>query len=142
MKELLPTPVAPMTTRVALSSTNACRSFVSDQATASEPHAFLWPAVTRYCGVLLKIKRFRAMRDLLRSVVVSGVYTDKNFQNDPFKEVIMGAEKWEEMDKVVESMGLLLLLCRLSDGQKGVMSKLHGTQLYVKEEMQRLASNL
>ena len=37
-------------------------------------------------------------------------------------------------------MGPLLLLCRLSDGQKPVISKLYGTQLYVRERIQQIAS--
>ena len=101
---------------------------------------FVWPAVTRYCGVLLKMKRFHAMRDLLRRVVGSGVYADKNFKDDPFKAKVEGEEVWKQMEMVMKTMGPLLLLCRLADGQKGVISKLHGTQLYVKDKIERVAN--
>ena len=37
-------------------------------------------------------------------------------------------------------MGPLLLLCRLADGQKPVISKLHGTQLYVRKQMEDRAA--
>ena len=74
-------------------STHACSSFLKDQAQPSEKKSFVWPAVTRYCGVLLKIKRFYDMKSLLRRVVQSGVYEEKNFVNDPFPAKILGAER-------------------------------------------------
>ena len=120
-------------------STHACSSFLKGQALPGEPTAFVWPAVTRYCGLLLKIKRFLKMKPLLRRVVNSGVYRDKNFIDDPFVDVINADEKWDLMQIVTNTMGPLLLLCRLADGQKPVMSKLHGTQLYVRQKIEACA---
>ena len=105
-----------------------------------EKCSFVWPAVTRYAVVLLKIKRFHSMKPLLRRIVNSGVYVEKNWTNDIYKEDILGAEKWQLMQRVITMMGPLLLLCRLADGQKPVISKLHGTQLYVREKMEELAA--
>lgn len=121
-------------------TTHACASFLRDQAQPGEKKTFVWPAVTRYCGVLLKWKRFLEMKPLLRRVVTSGVYTEKNFVDDPYPDVINGAEVWTKIDRVVQMMGPLLLLCRLADGQKPVMSKLHGTQLHVRKLMQDRAA--
>ena len=114
-------------------STHACSSFIKEQAEKGEKTAFVWPTVTRYCGVLLKIKRFNEMKNLLRRVVKSAVYQEKNFVNDPFAAKILGDEVWALMDRVIKTMGPLLLLCRLADGQKPVISKLYGTQLYVRK---------
>ena len=80
------------------------------------------------------------MKPLLRRVVVSGVYTEKNFADDPYAAVINAAELWTKIERVVAMMGPLLLLCRLADGQKPVMSKLHGTQLHVRKTMQDMAA--
>ena len=121
-------------------STHACSSFIKSQSQPGEKSAFVWPAVTRYCGVLLKIKRFYDMKALLRRVVSSGVYLEKNFVDDPFPAIINGAEIWQKMERVIKTMGPLLLLCRLADGQKPVMSKLHGTQLHVRKLMEDVAT--
>ena len=121
-------------------STHACSTFLKDQAQPGEKRSFIWPAATRYCGVLLKWKRFLDMKPLLRRVVDSGVYQEKNFVKDPFPDVIKGAEAWVTIERVVAMMGPLLLLCRLADGQKPVMSKLHGTQLYVRKQMEDMAA--
>ena len=64
-------------------------------------------------------------------VVNSGVHKEKNFLDEPFSEEINRAEKWELMEIVVTTVGPLLLLCRLADGQNPVISKLYGTQLYI-----------
>ena len=122
-------------------STHACSSFLKDQAQPSEKKSFVWPAVTRYCGVLLKIKRFYDMKALLRRVVQSGVYEEKNFVDDPFPAKVLGADVWELMARVIKTLGPLLLLCRLADGQKPVISKLYGTQLYVRKLMEESASS-
>ena len=79
------------------------------------------------------------MKDLLRRVVSSGVYQEKNFKEDPFPAKVLGAEVWALMARVISIMGPLLLLCRLADGQKPVISKLYGTQLYVRQHIQREA---
>lgn len=121
-------------------SSHACTAFVKEMAQPGECTAFVWPAVTRYCGVLLKIKRFRSMRDLLRRVVNSGVYKEKNFLVDPYPAKILGAEIWQLMDRVIKIMGPILLLCRLADGQKPVISKLYGTLLYVRKQIEDIAS--
>lgn len=120
-------------------SSHACAAMLKQLAEPGEPCRFVWPAVTRYCGVLLKMKRFRQMKDLLRRVVSSGVYKEKNFKDDPFPAKILDAEVWQLMDRVIATMGPLLLLCRLSDGQKPVISKLYGTQLYVRHHMESVA---
>ena len=117
-------------------STHACSSFLKDQVQPGEKRAFVWPAVTRYCGLLLKIKRFYDMKALLRRVVNSGVYQEKNFVDDPFPAKILGGDVWAMMDRVIKTMGPLLLLCRLADGQKPVISKLYGTQLHVRKVME------
>ena len=121
-------------------STHACTSFLKDQARPDEKRSFLWPAATRYCGVLLKWKRFLDMKAVLRRVVGSGVYEEKNFADDEYAEKIAGAEVWENINRVITMMGPLLLLARLADGQKPVISKLHGTQLYVRKFMTDRAS--
>ena len=121
-------------------STHACSSFLKDQAQPGEKKSFVWPAVTRYCGTLLKIKRFYEMRPLLRRVVNSGVYIEKNFVDDPFVDEILAADRWAVMQKVIKTMGPLLILCRLADGQKPVISKLYGTQLYVRKQMEDAAA--
>ena len=122
-------------------STHACSSFLADQAQDKEPSSFVWPAGTRYCGVLLKWKRFLDMKPLLRRVVCSGVYKEKKFADDPYADVIIAAEVWEKIRRVVTMMGPLLLLARLADGQKPVLSKLYGTQLYVRKFMQDRAAD-
>ena len=73
-------------------------------------------------------------------MVRSGVYQEKNFVDDPFPESILGADKWELMDRTIKIVGPLLLLCRLADGQKPVISKLYGTQLYVSKCIETLAA--
>ena len=117
-------------------STHALKGLISQLVQPGEPQTFCWPACTRYCGLLLKIKRFRGMRELLRRVVTSGVYVEKNFTEDPIKPAVLAADVWSCMDKVIKTMGPLLLLCRLADGQKPVMSKLYGTQLHVRKEIE------
>ena len=79
------------------------------------------------------------MRELLRRTVASGVYVEKNFAEDPIKPAIEAADQWALMDRVIKILGVLLLLCRLADGQKPVMSKLYGTQLYVREQIEAIA---
>lgn len=120
-------------------SSHACSAFVKQQAVVGEKTAFVWPAVTRYCGLLLKIKRFLGMQTLLRRVVQSGVYVEKNFVDDPHAAKIVGPEVWQMMKRVTDMLGPLLLLCRLADGQKPVISKLYGTQLHVRNRMELLA---
>ena len=120
-------------------STHAIASLRRTLKQDGEASGFVWPAVTRYCGVLLKLKRFFEMRHLLRRVVNSGVYQKKNFADDHFPAEINGADKWQLMDRVIKTMGPLLLLCRLADGQKPVISKLHGTQLYVRIKLEEAA---
>jgi len=44
------------------------------------------------------------------------------------------------MQRVVDTLGPLLLLCRLADGQKPVISKLYGTQLYVRSKLEQSAT--
>ena len=122
-------------------SSHTCKSFLKNQSRADECTAFVWPAVTRYCGKLLKIKRFFDMKGLLCRVVSSGVYIEKDFAEDPFKDEILGAEKWALMERIITMMGPLLLLCRLADAQKPVISKLYGTQLYVRQQMEEIAAN-
>lgn len=121
-------------------SSHVCAAFIKQQSTVADKTKFIWPAVTRYCGKLLKFKRFYEMRDLLRRVVQSGVYVEKNFSSDPFPEKIKGPDVWQLLERVIKMMGPLLLLCRLADGQKPVISKLYGTQLYVRQEMQKMAT--
>ena len=121
-------------------STHACSAFIKEMAQPGERTAFVWPAITRFCGVLLKIKRFRSMRDLLRRVVNSGVYQEKRFKDDPFPAKINGADVWQLMDRAIAIMGPILLLCRLADGQKPVISKLYGTLLYVRKEIENIAA--
>ena len=65
-------------------STHAIASLRRTLKQDGEASGFVWPAVTRYCGVLLKLKRFFEMRHLLRRVVNSGVYQEKNFADDHF----------------------------------------------------------
>ena len=121
-------------------STHACSAMIKTIARADESTSFIWPAVTRYCGVLLKIRRFHKMKTLLRRVVGSGVYAEKNFKEDPFLAKLMGADVWQLMQRVMDTMGPLLLLCRLADGQKPVISKLYGTLLYVRKKMEEAAA--
>ena len=52
---------------------------------------------------------------------------------------IVGPEVWQMMKRVTDMLGPLLLLCRLADGQKPVISKLYGTQLHVRNRMELLA---
>ena len=75
-------------------SSHACSSaFLKAQYVHGESSSFLWTVVTQYCGLLLKIKRFHSMCDLLRRVVQSGVvYIEKNFVDDPFPAKILDAE--------------------------------------------------
>ena len=80
------------------------------------------------------------MRELLRRVVTSGVYREKNFVEDPFPDIILAADKWKMMDRAIKILGPLLLLCRLADGHKPVISKLYGTQLHVRKCIETLAA--
>jgi len=80
------------------------------------------------------------MKELLRRVVTSSVYKEKNFVNDPFPDKILNDEVWTIMERVIKTLGPLLLLCRLADGQKPVISKLYGTQLYVRKWLQDSAA--
>ena len=86
-------------------STHACKAFLITQSHAGEKTAFVWPALTRYCGLLLKFKRFRDLKVLLRRVVQSGVYVEKNFANDTIVSMILGAEVWQTMEKVIKNVG-------------------------------------
>ena len=63
-------------------------------------------------------------------------YVEKNFANDPFKEEILGSDRWSTMETVIKTMGPLLILYRLTDGQKPVISNLYDTQLYVRKQME------
>ena len=110
-------------------STHACKAFITKQSVVGEKTAFVWPAVTRFCGLLLKFKRFCDMKVLLRRVVQSGVYVEKNFANDTIVPMILGAEIWQVMERICTMLGPLLLLCRFADGQKPVISKLYGGEL-------------
>ena len=121
-------------------SSHALKAFLQTQSEPGEKTGFVWPAATRYCGKLLKIKRFHSMKVLLRRVVQSGVYVEKNFLEDPFREKILAADVWQTMERVLKMMGPLLLLYRLADGQKPVISKLYGTQLYVRKQMEEVAA--
>lgn len=118
-------------------STHACASFLTQQVQPGGCAHFIWSAVTRYCDILLKMKRFYGMKELLRRVVNSGVYQEKHFVEDPFPVKILAADVWTLMARVIKCMGPLLLLCRLADGQKPVISKLYGTLLYVRDEIER-----
>ena len=80
------------------------------------------------------------MRDLLRRVVNSGVYQEKRFKDDPFPAKIIGPDMWQLMDRTIKIMGPILLLCRLADGQKPVISKLYGTLLYVRKQIEDIAT--
>ena len=84
------------------------------------------------------------MRDLLRRVVNSGVYQEKRFKDDPFPAKINGkingADVWQLVDRALAIMGPIFLLCRLADGQKPVVSKLYGTLLYVRKEIENVAA--
>ena len=73
-------------------STHSCKSFLLSQARDDDPTAFVWPVVTRYCGKLLKMKRFNDMKELLCRVVVSGVYVEKNFAEDTIAPKISGTD--------------------------------------------------
>ena len=115
------------------------KGLMAQLAEPDESTQFIWPACTRFCGTLLKIKRFREMRDLLRRTVASGVYVEKNFLEDDIKADIVAPDVWAACDSVINMLGPLLLLCRLADGQKAVMSKLYGTQLYVRHQMEFIA---
>lgn len=120
-------------------STHSCLALISQLAQTDEKTSFLWPVCTRFCGLLLKMRRFRAMRDLLRRVVQCGVYVEKRLMNDAIKPEVVTADPWDLMDRILKCMGPLLLLCRLADGQKPVMSKLFGTILYVRKQIQDAA---
>ena len=102
-------------------SSHSMSSMRQEMKERGEKSSFVWPAVTRYAGVLLKIKRFHSMKPLLRRIVNSGVYVEKNWKDDEVKEHILGADKWQLMERVITIMGPLLLLCRLADGQKPVI---------------------
>ena len=120
--------------------THALSSLRIEMKHPGEKSAFVWPVITRYVGLLLKLKRFHGMKALLRRIVGSGVYVEKNFAEDPIKDVVLGADIWALMQRVIDTMGPLLLLCRLADGQKPVISKLHGTQLYVRSKLEASAA--
>ena len=121
-------------------STHACSAMLTKIKIAGECTAFVWPAQTRYCAFLLKFKRFLSMKALLRRVVASGVYREKRFRDDPFPEKIDGADVWDLLKRVCDCMGPILLLCRLADSQKPVISKCYGTQLYVRQQLRNSAT--
>ena len=121
-------------------SSHACKAFLKQQSHAGEVTSFCWPVPTRYCGLLLKFKRFLEMKVLLRRVVQSGVYVEKNFAGDTIAPKILGPEVWQILERVTKMLGPILLLCRLADGQKPVISKLYGTQLYVRQQMESIAN--
>ena len=109
------------------------------------------------------------MRDALQATVCSPAYIRKDFvgenegdsesdsdsdtssdssdsdnedfdeSDDPIKKAILGEEKWAVMESVIKVCGPLLKLLRLADGQKGALTKLQGTVLYVKHAMQEIA---
>ena len=54
-------------------------------------------------------------------------------------DAITATEVWTAIERVVVMMGPLLLLIRLGDGQKPVISKLYGTMLYVRKFMEERA---
>ena len=120
-------------------STHALTSFRKEQAKPGEKVSFVRPAGTRYGGVLLKWKQFLEMKPLLRRVVGSGVYKEKNFADDEYADAITATEKWTAIERVTVMMGPLLLLIRMGDGDKPIISKLYGTMLYVRHFMTRRA---
>ena len=120
-------------------STHACTAFRKEQAEPGEKVSFVRPAATRYGRVLLQWKQFLEMKPLLRRVVDSGVYQEKNFADDEYADAITATDVWTAIERVVVMMGPLLLLIRLGDGQKPVISKLYGTMLYVRKFMEQRA---
>ena len=74
-------------------STHAVSALCKSLAEHGESIGFVWPALTRYCDILLKTKWFFGMKNLLHRVVNSGVYVETHFVDDPFPAVINGAEK-------------------------------------------------
>ena len=64
---------------------------------------------------------------------------EKRLTNDEIKPEVVGADPWDLMDRILNIMGPLLLLCRLADGQKPVMSKFYGTTLCVRQKIQDVA---
>ena len=97
--------------------------------------AFKFPAVTRFAGKLIQIKRFYDMKSALQSVVQSADYLRFEFEDDTVAPVISGIEIWAEMDVVVEAMGPLLLLLRLADSNAPTLSKVKGTVDLVASKM-------
>ena len=68
-------------------STHACNTFPRALSWKIRRNpvkkSFIWSVVTRYFGVLLKWKCFLEMKALLRRVVNSGVYQEKNLSKTP-----------------------------------------------------------
>ena len=97
--------------------------------------SFYFPAVTRFAGKLLQIKRFLSMKASLQQLVQSAQYLRFRFDPDPFAMRISGRAVWELMERVTSTVGPILLLLRLADSNAATLSKLKGTIDYIKTKL-------
>ena len=75
---------------------------------------FMWPAVTRFVGKLLQMRRLLKRKPLLQQVVTCHAYVEQHFEaagdGDPIKPIVMGTEIWEKLEAATKVMGPLLLV--------------------------------
>ena len=75
------------------------------------------------------------MKAALQQLVQSAQYMRFRFDPDPFAMKISGRAVWELMERVVSTVGPILLLLRLADSNAPTLSKLKGTVDYIKSKM-------
>ena len=102
-------------------------------------------------GKLLQYYRFRKRKALMINTVNDHEYIERHYElssdslGDPIKVALLETawdSIWAKIDAVIAAMGPLLLLCRLADGQKGTMSKYHGTLLHSRDQLASMADDM
>ena len=96
---------------------------------------FIFPSETRFAGKLLQLKRFATMKEALQELVQSAQYERFEFENDIFKDPILGRDIWTKIEVVTKTTGPLLLLLRLADSNAPSLSKLKAIVDHIKSTM-------
>ena len=98
--------------------------------------SFIFPAMTRFAGKLLQLKRFLSMKIALKQLVQSVHYIRFEFENDSYAARISGRSLWRLIERVTSTAGPILLLLRLADSSNAAtLSKLTGTVNHIKTKM-------
>ena len=98
--------------------------------------SFIFPSSeTRFAGKLIQLKRIASMKEALQALVESAQYQRFEFENDIFKDKILGDDMWETIEVVTKTAGPILLLLRLADSNNPSLSKLKATVDHIQSTM-------